>query len=45
MFTGEPKGEHNNVSDDYKVSEVLDEELDFELIDKISAPANMEDNE
>src|SRR5271154_1122922 len=44
VFTGELEGEHNNASDDDEVSEVLDEELDFELIDKISAPANMGDN-
>lgn len=42
VFTGELEGEHNHSSDDEEVSEVLDEELDFELIDKISAPANME---
>jgi hypothetical protein len=42
VFTGELEGEHNNASDEDEVSEVLDEELDFELIDKISAPANME---
>lgn len=41
VFTGEPSGEYNNASDDDEVSEILDEELDFELIDKISAPANM----
>ena len=41
VFTGEPEGEHNNTSDDEEVSEILDEELDFEQIDKISAPANM----
>jgi hypothetical protein len=43
VFTGEPEGERNNASDDDEVSEILDEELDFELIDKISAPANMEE--
>ena len=42
MFTEELEGEHNNASDDDEVSDILDEELDFELIDKISAPANME---
>jgi len=45
VFTGEPEGERNNASNDDDVSEILDEELDFELIDKISAPANMEYNE
>lgn len=43
VFTEELEGEHNNASDDDEVSDILDEELDFELIDKISAPANMED--
>jgi hypothetical protein len=42
VFTEELEGEHNNASDDDEVSDILDEELDFELIDKISAPANME---
>ena len=45
VFTGELEGERNNALSDDEVSEILDEELDFELIDKISAPANMEDNE
>jgi hypothetical protein len=44
VFTGEPKGEHNSASDDDEVSEALDEELDFEIIDRILAPANMEMN-
>ena len=42
VFTEELEGEHNNTSDDDEVFDILDEELDFELIDKISAPANME---
>jgi hypothetical protein len=42
VFTEELEGEHNNASDDDEVSDILDKELDFELIDKISAPANME---
>jgi hypothetical protein len=41
IFTGEPQGEHNSASDDDEVSEALDEELDFEIIDRILAPANM----
>lgn len=46
VFTGESEGErNNNASDDDEVSEILDEELDFEIIDRISAPANMDDNE
>lgn len=45
VFTGEPEGERNNASDDDQVTEILDDELDFELIDKISAPENMDDNE
>jgi len=43
-FTGE-QGEYNNHNtlddNDDEVSEALDEELDFELIDRILAPANM----
>ena len=42
VFTEELEGKHNNASDDDEVSDILDEELDFELIDKISAPTNME---
>ena len=45
VFTGELEGGRNNASNDDQVSEILDEELDFELIDRISAPANMDDNE
>jgi hypothetical protein len=41
IFTGESEGEHNRASDDDEVSEALDEELDFEIIDRILAPANM----
>jgi hypothetical protein len=41
IFTGESEGEHNSASDDDEVSETLDEELDFEIIDRILAPANM----
>jgi hypothetical protein len=41
IFTGEPQGEHNSASDDDEVSEALDEELDFEIIDRILVPANM----
>ena len=44
VFTGEPEGEYNNTSEDDELSEALDDELDFELIDRISAPANMEMN-
>lgn len=44
VFTGEPEGEHNSALDDDEVSEALDEELDFEIIDRILAPANMEMN-
>ena len=43
VFTKKLKDEYNNVSEDDEVSEVLDEELDFELIDKISALANIDD--
>jgi hypothetical protein len=41
IFTGEFEGEHNRASDDDEVFEALDEELDFEIIDRILAPANM----
>jgi hypothetical protein len=41
IFTGEPQGEHNSASDDDKVSETLDEELDFEIINRILALVNM----
>jgi len=41
VFTGEPEGEHNSAPDDDEVSKALDEELDFEIIDRILAPANM----
>jgi hypothetical protein len=41
IFIGESEGEHNSASDDDEVSEALDEELDFEIINRILAPANM----
>jgi hypothetical protein len=41
IFIGELEGEYNSASDDDEVSEALDEELDFEIIDRILAPANM----
>jgi hypothetical protein len=41
IFTEESEGKHNRASDDDEVSEALDEELDFEIIDRILAPANM----
>ncbi|RIA90765.1 hypothetical protein C1645_822905 [Glomus cerebriforme] len=44
IFTEELEGEHNSISNDDKVSEALNEELDFEIIDRILAPANMKMN-
>ncbi|RIA98371.1 hypothetical protein C1645_812779 [Glomus cerebriforme] len=44
VFTGESKSKYNSISDDDEMSEALDEELDFEIIDKILTPANMEMN-
>jgi hypothetical protein len=41
IFTGKSEGEHNSASDNDEVSKALDEELDFEIIDRILAPANM----
>jgi hypothetical protein len=41
IFTRESEGEHNSVSDDDEVSETLDKKLDFKIIDRILAPANM----
>jgi hypothetical protein len=41
IFTGESEGEYNSASDNDEVSETLDEELDFKIIDRILAPANM----
>jgi hypothetical protein len=41
IFTGKSEGKYNRASDNDEVSEALDEELDFKIIDRILAPANM----